>query len=349
MPAGEIRHQFTHVIDVVPTILEYAGLPQPQTVNGVEQKAIEGTSFKYAVDDAQAEERHHVQYFEMGGSRGIYHDGWSAVTPHLLPWPDPDYVIPGLTEDVWELYGPDDWTQARNLADEQPEMLQKLREHFLIEATKYNVFPIDDRQRERFDPKIAGRQDLMSGRTELTLRPGMTRLNENTVLNVKNTSFTVTATISVPEGDPARGALIAQGGSFGGWTLYFHEGLLTYAHNFVGMQTYTVRATEAVGSGDHVVEVRFAYDGGGAGKGGEATLLCDGTEIGRGRVERTVPGLFSFDEGLDVGLDSLDPVVEDYGTPKGAFNGRIETVVVNIDPNAEHDPELVLRARYRKQ
>lgn len=189
----------------------------------------------------------------------------------------------------------------------------------------------------------------MAGRTRLTLYPGMSRLNENTVLNVKNTSFSVIADIAVVEEEPAQGALIAQGSSFGGWTLYFRDGLLSYAHNFVGLQTYTVRADRPVGLGAHTVGMHFHYDGGGAGKGGTVTLSCDDQVIGTGRVERTVPGLFSFDEGLDIGTDSLDPVVEDYRTDKGRFNGTIDHVTVDIAPDAEHDPDLVLRARYRKQ
>lgn len=298
VPAGEKRSQFTHVIDVVPTILELAGIPQPQRINGVPQTPIEGTSFAYTFDEggAEAPERHRTQYFEIGGNRGIYHDGWTAVTQHLLPWPDPNDHIPPLDEDRWELYGPDDWTQAHDLAAEQPDKLRELQERFLIEGARYKVLPLDDRQRERFDPKIAGRPDLLQGRTTMTLRPGMTRLNENTVLNVKNTSFSVTATLTLPD-EPAQGAIIAQGGGFGGWAFYFLDGVPAYAHNFVGMELMTVRADGPVGPGDHEVALRFEYDGGGAGKGGTAHLLCDGAEIGSGRVERTVPGLFSFDEG----------------------------------------------------
>jgi arylsulfatase A-like enzyme len=348
VPAGEIRSQFTHVIDVVPTVLELAGVPAPQQVNGVEQRPIEGTSFAYTFDAPGAPERHRTQYFEIAGNRGIYHDGWTAVTQHMLPWPDPEWQTPALDDDRWELYSPDDWTQSNDLAAERPDKLRELQDRFLIEASKYHVLPIDDRERERFDPRVAGRPDLMAGRTRMTLRPGMSRLNENTVLNVKNTSFTVTATLSLPD-DPAEGAVIAQGGSFGGWSLYFRQGVPTYAHNFVGMHTFVVAADRAIAAGDHVVQLRFDYDGGGAGQGGDVRFLCDGDEIGKGRIERTVPGLFSFDEGLDIGFDSLDPVVPDYATPRGTFTGEIEQVVIDIAPEAYHDPELVLRARYRRQ
>lgn len=347
-PAGERRHQFTHVIDIVPTLLEVAGLPMPQQVNGIEQRPLEGSSFVYALADAEAPERHRTQYFEIAGNRGIYHDGWTAVTQHLLPWPDPTWVTPAFDDDEWELYGPDDWTQAHNIAAEHPAKLHSLQQRFLIEAAKYHVVPIDDRERERFDPKVAGRPDLMAGRTTLTLYPGMGRLNENTVLNVKNTSFWVEAAISV-DTDRAQGAIVAQGGSFGGWSLYFYDGLLTYAHNFVGLKTYTVRADQPLEPGAHTVSMHFDYDGGGPGKGGTVTLSCDGRAIGQGRVEQTVPALFSFDEGLDVGSDSLDPVVSDYQTPKARFNGSIDHVTLSIAPDAEHDPDLVLKARYRRQ
>lgn len=348
IPAGEQRSQFTHVIDVVPTILDLAGIPEPSAVNGIDQRPLEGSSFLYAIDDAGAAERHRTQYFEIGGNRGIYHDGWTAVTQHLLPWPDPDFQVPAFDEDTWELYGPDDWTQAKDLAEEMPDKLAELQRRFVIEATKYNVFPLDDRQRERFDPVIAGRPDLMAGRTTMTLRPGMTRLNENTVLNVKNTSFTVSASLDVGEG-PGEGVVIAQGGSFGGWALYLVNGVPHYAHNWVGMETFVVRADDAIGGGVHVLQLRFDYDGGGSGRGGDVRFISDGVEIGKGRVEKTVPALFSFDEGLDVGFDSLDPVVPDYPTPRGAFTGTIREVVIDIDPEAYHDPDLVVRARYRKQ
>ncbi len=347
--AGQTTAQFTHLIDIVPTVLEYAGLPAPVSVNGVRQRPLEGTSFKYALDDGSAAERHITQYFEIAGNRGIYHEGWTAVTQHLLPWPDPDDVIPALKDDEWELYGPDDWTQSRNLAREMPDKLRELQDRFLIEGAKYNVLPIDDRERERFDPAIAGRPDLLGSRTTQVLRPGMTRLNENTVLNVKNRSFSVTAEIEIPEGAPAEGALIAQGGSFGGWALYFVGGRLHYAHNFVGLHTYTVRADEQIAAGPHTVRLDFVYDGGGTGKGGTASLFSDGRPIGSGRIDKTVPGLFSFDEGLDVGLDSLDPVVADYATPRGTFTGTIHHVTLDTGADAITDPNLVLKARYRRQ
>ena len=348
VPAGELREQFVHVIDIAPTVLELAGLPQPDEVNGIQQRPIEGTSFAYSFDDGDAAERHRTQYFEIVANRGIYHDGWSAVTFHSLPWPDPSITFPALKDDRWELYAPDDWTQAVDVAEQHPEKLAELKERFFIEGSKYNVLPIDDRQRERYNAALAGRPDLMAGRTTMTMRPGMTRLNENTVLNVKNRSFTVTATVELPA-EPANGAIIAQGGSFGGWAVYLKDGRLTYAHNYVGLDTYTVRADAALSEGRHELQVRFDYDGGGVGKGGEAVLLADGAEVGRGRVDRTVPAMFSLDEGTDVGLDSLDPVVDDYGVDRGRFTGTIDAVTIDIRPDAHEDPDMVVRARMRKQ
>jgi arylsulfatase A-like enzyme len=345
---GEVRHQFHHLIDIAPTVLELAGIPEPDFVNGIQQKPMEGTSIAYLFDKADAEDRHKTQYFEIGCNRGIYHEGWSAVTMHRLPWPDPREKPRTIQEDPWELYGPDDWTQARNIADKNPEMLRKLQDRFLIEAAKYNVLPLDPRQRERFDARVAGRPDLLAGRTSMTFLPGMTRLNENTVPNVKNTSFTVTAKVELGA-EPAQGAIIAQGGAFGGWCVYFKDGVLAYAHNFVGLETYTVRATKAVRKGAHEIVVQFDYDGGGSGKGGKVTLLADGKKIGSGRIEKTVPGVFSFDDFLDIGQDKGEPVVDDYGDGGGTFNGTIESVTVDVSPDAEHDHDLLMRAKQAKQ
>ena len=345
---GEKRHQFHHVIDVAPTILEIAGIPEPQFVNGIQQRPYEGVSMRYLFDEPDAPDRHITQYFEIAGNRGIYHDGWTAVTMHALPWPDPAWVSPPLVEDKWELYGPDDWTQSRDIASERPDMLRKMQDLFLIEAAKYNVVPIDDRQRERFDPRVAGRPDLMNGRTTMTLYPGMTRMNENTVPNVKNTSFTVSARVTLDD-TPDSGVLVAQGGRFGGWAFLMREGVPELAYNWVGMEHFGVRADSAVGAGDHTIELAFTYDGGGAGKGGDVQFLCDGAVIGSGRLEKTVPALFSFDDGLSVGLDDGEPVIDDYGVEKGVFTGRIHDLTIDIDPAAHHDEDMILRAKYMKQ
>lgn len=345
---AEKRHQFHHVIDIVPTILEAAGLPAPHEVNGVEQKPMEGVSMSYLFDNVDAPDTHVTQYFEMAGNRGIYHDGWSAVTMNGLPWPDPAWIKPDLKDDVWELYAPDDWTQARNIAAENPEKLRELQDRFLIEAAKYSVLPIDTRERERFDPKIAGRADLLNGRTSMTLYPGMERLNENTVPSIKNTSFTISAGVNLGD-ERAEGAVIAQGGRFGGWSLWFDAGVPVYSYNFIGLETTTFRSPSALGAGDHMVTVQFDYDGGGLGKGGMVTLTCDGDEVASGRLERTVPQLFSFDDGLDVGKDNCEHVVDTYGEPGGVFTGTIRAVTIDVAPDAPRDHEMAIRSKFMKQ
>ena len=267
---GEIRNQFHHVIDVAPTVLEVAGLPAPTFVNGIQQAPIEGVSMAYTFDDAAAAERHTTQYFEMFVNRGIYHEGWTAVTRHSTPWL-PGEVTPPIDDDVWELYGPDDWTQARNLAAEQPEQLKHLQRLFLIEAGKYNVLPLDDRRVERFNADIAGRPQLIRGNRQI-LFGGMGRLSENSVVVLKNKSHSVTCEVDVPEGG-AEGVIVAQGGAFGGWTIYAHEGRPAYCYNLFGLQQFKVYGDAPLPAGRHQVRVEFTYDGGGLAKGGTVGTL----------------------------------------------------------------------------
>jgi arylsulfatase len=247
---GEVRNQFTHVVDVAPTILDVAGIPVPDFVNGIQQQALHGTSMAYCFDDAGAAETHDLQYFEMFCNRGIYHQGWTAVTRHSTPFVmSPD--LPAFDDDVWELYAPDDWTQARNLAAENPAKLAELQRLFLIEGVKYDVFPLDDRRVERFNSDLAGRPTLVPGTTQL-LYGGMGRLSENSVLNLKNKSHSVTAEIEVPDGG-ANGVVIAQGGAFAGWTMYLLDGKLTYCHNMLGLMRFKIGSDAAVPAGTHQV------------------------------------------------------------------------------------------------
>jgi arylsulfatase len=334
---GEVRHQFHHVIDVAPTVLEVAGLPEPTFVHGIQQRPIEGVSMAYSFDDPAAGERRETQYFEMFVNRGIYHRGWTACTRHNLPWVVTE--SPPLDEDVWELYGPDDWTQAHDLAAEQPERLRDLQRLFLIEATKYNVLPLDDRRFERFNPDLAGRPQLIRGRSQL-LFGAMGRLSENSVVNVKNKSHAVTASVVVPEGG-AGGVIVAQGGAFGGWSLYVKEGRPAYCYNLFGLQRFTVVGDAAIPRGEHQVRLEFAYDGGGLGKGGTARLYLDGAPVGEGRVEGTVPMVFSADETTDVGSDSATPVSDDYGPRDSNFTGRVEWVQIDLDEAAEDADHLI--------
>ncbi len=335
---GEVRHQFHHVIDVAPTVLEAAGLPEPSFVHGVQQRPYEGVSMNHTFDEADAAERHETQYFEMFVNRGIYHQGWTAVTRHSTPW-DPGAPLPAYADDRWELYGPDDWTQAHDLAAEDPARLAHLQQKFLLEGSKYKVFPLDDRRIERFNPDLAGRPTLIRGNRQV-LFGGMGRLTENVVLNVKNKSHAVTADISLPEGG-ATGVIVAQGGAFGGWSIYLLEGRPTYCYNLFGIQSFHVRADEAVPEGDHQVRLEFAYDGGGLGKGGTAELYVDGTRVATGRVDATVPMIFSGDETLDVGSDTGTPVSDDHGSRDGVFTGRIHRVQIDLGEDAEDNDHLI--------
>ncbi|HLF59873.1 MAG TPA: arylsulfatase [Acidimicrobiia bacterium] len=334
---GEVRDQFHHVIDVAPTVLEAAGIPEPTFVHGVQQRPLEGVSMLYSFDDAEGTDRHTTQYFEMFVNRGIYHQGWTAVTRHSIPWAVTE--LPALDDDVWELYGPDDWTQAHDLSKEQPEKLHHLQRMFLIEAAKYNVFPLDDRRHERFNADIAGRPQLIHGNSQL-LFGGMGRLTENSVLSMKNKSHSVTAEIVVPEGG-ASGVIIAQGGAFGGFTLYVHQGKLAYCYNLFGLQRFKVYGEQPIPAGEHQVRMEFTYDGGGLAKGGTVMLYVDGNRVGEGRVEATQPMIFSTDETTDVGRDSATPVSDDHGPKETVFTGRVRWVQIDLDEAAEDLDHLI--------
>ena len=335
---GEVRPQFHHVIDVAPTILEVAGLPHPVFVNGIQQAPIEGTSMRYSFDDAGAADRRETQYFEMFVNRGIYHKGWTAVTRHSIPWVATQ--MPAFDDDVWELYGPDDWTQAHDLAAEQPEKLRDLQRLFLIEAAKYDVLPLDDRRFERFNPDLAGRPQLVKGDKQV-LFGGMGRLSENSVLSMKNKSHSLTAQVSVPDGG-GRGVIVAQGGAFGGFSLYLHEGRAAYCYNLFGLERFKVYGDGAGRGGrppgpDGVRLRRRRHRQGRDGQPCSST----GRRSGKGRVERTVPMLFSADETTDVGSDSATPVSDDYDMRTGRFTGRIEWVELAIDEAAEDLDHLI--------
>ncbi|WP_454041608.1 arylsulfatase [Cellulosimicrobium sp. Marseille-Q8652] len=348
---GGLRSQFTHVVDVAPTVLEAAGIPEPTMVNGVLQSPMEGTSMLYAFEDADGPERHDLQYFEMFGNRGIYHKGWSAVTKHRTPWVMVGGVVPAFDDDTWELYdGSTDFSQAHDLAAEHPDKLASLQRLWLIEATKYNVLPLDDRTAERLEASMAGRPTLLRG-TRQVFYPGMGRLSENSVLSVKNRSFSVTAQVDVRDA-PAQGVLVAQGGRFGGWSLYVHEGRLTFLYNVLGIHHYAVRADVPLPTGSHQVRAELAYDGGGLGKGGDVTLFHDGEPVGTGRVDATQPMVFSADETTDVGYESGTCVSPDYTARTSRFTGRLHWVQLDVGGDThDHlvDPETVLRIAMARQ
>jgi arylsulfatase A-like enzyme len=323
---GEVRNQFTHVIDIAPTVLEVVGIPEPTQVHGVTQSPMEGTSLFYSFNDADAPERHETQYFECVGNRGIYHKGWSVVTMHVAPW---RFHLPQspFDDDVWELYGPGDWSQARNLAEEKPEELERLKRLWLIEAAKYNVLPLDDRM-ERLNADLAGRPQLVLGNSQL-LFGGMGRLTEHSVISIKNKSYSVTADISVPDAGAA-GVIVAQGGMWGGWSLYAKEGVLKYCYNLLGHKTWFAESEQPIPAGAHQVRMEFAYDGGGIGKGGLATLFIDGQNVGSGRVEETHAMGFSSDETCDVGREAGSPVSPDYDPRGNEFSGEVNWVQIDL-------------------
>jgi arylsulfatase A-like enzyme len=348
---GGLRTQFTHVIDVSPTILEAAGLPEPTMVNGVLQSPMEGTSMVYTFNDADAPERHDLQYFEMFANRGIYHRGWSAVTKHRTPWIMVGGEVPAFDDDIWELYdGVSDYSQAHDLAADNPEMLHKLQRLWLIEATKYNVLPMDDRTGERLNPEIAGRPTLIRGNSQLFF-PGMGRLSENSVVSIKNKSFSVTADVVVPDSG-ADGVIIAQGGRFGGWALYTKNGSAKFVYNVLGIHEFATTADTPIPSGTHQVRTEFAYDGGGLAKGGTITLYYDGTAVGTGRVEATEPMIFSADETTDIGHETGTTVTADYTAHTSRFTGKINWVQLDVgDDDHDHfiDPDERLRIAMARQ
>jgi arylsulfatase len=346
---NEVRQQFHHVIDVAPTVLEAAGLPEPLSVHGVQQKPYEGVSMVYSFDEAKAAERHQTQYFEMFVNRGIYHKGWTAVTRHSTPWVmEP---LQSFDDDVWELYDTNtDWSQAHDLSKDMPDKLNELKRLFLIEATKYNVLPLDDRRLERFNADLAGRPVLIRGRSQL-LFSGMGRLSENSVLNIKNKSHSITAEVVLPD-DHANGVIIAQGGAFAGWSLYAKDGKLKYCYNLLGLQRFYTESTILLPSGQHQVRMEFAYDGGGLAKGGNVSLFIDGNKVGEGRIPATIPMIFSGDETTDVGYESASPVAEDYTMHTSTFNGKINWIQLDAgvdDHDHFIDPEERLRIAMARQ
>ena len=337
---GEHRWQFHHIIDVAPTVLEAAGIPEPLMVNGVQQMPIEGVSMLYSFNDAKAADRHETQYFEMFGNRGLYHKGWTAVTRHKTPWLLQGEKTPAFDDDVWELYDTTkDWTQAQDLSKQMPDKLHELQRLWLIEAVKYNVLPLDDNIGKRMNSDFAGRPVLIQGHSQI-LFGNMGRLSENSVLNLKNKSHSVTAEIVVTKGQ-AEGVIIAQGGNVGGWSLYAKDGKLKYCYNLLGIDYFYVEADKPLGKGEHQVRMEFAYDGGALGKGGTAALYVDGKKAGEGRVKATAAIVFSADDGCDVGRDTGAAVSQDYGVRGNAFNGVIKGVQLAIAEDAKAADHLV--------
>jgi arylsulfatase len=324
---GEIRSQFHHVIDVAPTALEAAKIPQPKSVNGVAQRPMDGVSMLYSADDPKAADRRTTQYFEMFGNRGIYHQGWVACTRHSIPWLAAA-KLPPVADDVWELYKVDeDFSQANNLAANNPAKLKELQAVFLQEAERNHVLPIDDRRSERFNPAIAGRPDLLGGRKSLTVYPGMVGMMENAFINVKGVHHTITAEVELND-DKTNGVIIAQAGYFGGWTLYMKEGKPHHEYNWFALERTNIGGDTALSPGKHTISYEFIPDEAKPGTGGKSILSVDGKKIAEAQIPKTQPFAFSGDEGADVGLDSETNVSPDYKQNANAFTDKIISVTV---------------------
>jgi len=330
---GGLRTQFCHVIDIVPTIYEAAKITPPTELDGVKQKPLDGVSLVYTFDNAKAPERHKTQYFEMFGNRAIYKDGWMAsTTPLRLPWvtsgadPNPD-------DFKWELYNIDaDFSQANNLVAKYPEKLKELRAAFDVEAKKYNVYPLDSSFAERADPAI--RPSLTRGRSEFVYYPGMIRIPEGSSPDFKNKSWTIAAEVTIPDGG-ASGVLATIGGRYGGWALLMQDSkpLFAYAYSNQPEHKYRVGSDQPLAAGNHVIRLKFAYDGGGIGKPATATLLVDEKQVAQGRIENTIPIRISLDETFDVGEDTGTPVLEEYESKMPfRFTGTLKKFAVVLEP-----------------
>jgi arylsulfatase len=323
---GEVRSQFHHVVDVAPTALEAAGVPQPKSVNGVAQRPMDGVSMLYTFDDPAAAGRRTTQYFEMFGNRGIYHDGWVACTRHSIPWLM--VPLPALKDDVWELYDVEsDFSQADDLAAREPARLEELKAVFLREAVRNHVLPIDDRRVERFNPALAGRPDLLGGRSSLTVYPGMTGMLENAFVNVKGVHHTVSAEVELKD-TQTEGVILAQAGYFGGWVLYMKDGRPHHEYNYFALERTNIAGPTPLAPGTHTISYEFVPDTAQPGTGGKSILSVDGQKVAEGRIPRTQPFMFSGDEGADVGLDGETNVSDDYAQGDNAFGGRIVRVTV---------------------
>lgn len=328
---GAIRSQFEHVIDVAPTVLELAGIPQPATVNGVVQRPMDGVSMVPSFSDSGAPENRTTQYFDVFGNRGIYHDGWLAATVHNVPWLFRQ-KLPAFEDDTWELYNLEtDFSQAINVAAEYPEKLRELLAIFDKEAIRNQVYPIDDRKSERAVPALAGRPDLVRGRTEMTFYDGMFGLPELSIISIKGANYTVTADIEVKDA-ASHGVVFAQGGRFAGWTIYLDAGKPTYEYNYFGLERTRMQADDPISAGRHRLTLSFTSDDlKTLGAGGTAVLSVDGVEVASVRIPKTVVGVFDFDDGASVGRDADTPVSDDYAEGDNRFTGKVASVTIRTE------------------
>jgi hypothetical protein len=339
---GEIRSQFHHVIDIMPTILEAAGLEKPVTVYGVEQEPVEGVSMVYTFDDPKAPSRRTTQYFEMFANRAIYDNGWVATTtPTTPPWVSVAEKIDPIDGYKWELYNvEEDFSEANDLAKRHPDKLRELQRLFYIEAVKYNVLPLDNSKVERLD--VRNRPSNIRGRNEFTYYPGLVRIPEGSAPDLKNKSFGISAVVDIPK-DGAEGVIMTQGGRFAGLGMYLLKGRPIFHYNLCGVERYEVAGKEALGPGRHVITLDFNYDGG-VGAGGQATLTVDGKKVASKKLPRTIAYRMSLDETLDIGEDTGTPISEDYKVPF-KFTGKLEKVTINI---TEHKLTAEQLRKYRE-
>ncbi len=322
---GEIRSQFSHVIDIAPTIYELANIPAPRMVNGIPQDPIEGTSLAYSFNDPAAKERHTTQYFEIFGNRAIYHDGWFARTIHRAPWLfKPPQT---LQEDKWELFNAiEDFSLSSDLASKDPGRLKTMEELFMKEAEKYYVLPIDDRTLERTNATLVGRPTVMEGKTSMFLGEGMKGMGTDIFIDLRNKSYSITADVEVSAN--GNGVIVCQGGRFGGLSFYLKNGMPVFTYNFLGLEKYDVTSAEILKPGKYNLVFEFIYDGGGMGKGGTGTIRVNGTKVGEARLAKTQMGIFSVDDLADVGVDEGTPVA-DYGN-SSKFIGKIEKIRIDL-------------------
>jgi len=323
---GGLRSQFHHVIDITPTIFEAAGITVPTKVNGVKQQKIEGTSLVYTFDDPEAASERKTQYFEMFGNRAIYNNGWIAAARHpRLPWQGT--INADFEKDPWELYNIEkDFSEANNLASENPEKLEKLQKLFLSEARKHKVLPLDDRLSERFD--VQSRPSPAAGRTTFTYYSGAVSIPEGSAPSLKNKSFSIKADVEIPESG-AEGVLLTQGGRFAGWGFFLEDSKPTYVYNFANSERYIIQSPEKLASGKSTIKFNFDYDGGEVGAGGNGKLFINDQQVAEGRIEKTLPYRLALNETFDVGRDTGTPIVETYQVPF-AFTGNLQKVTLNL-------------------
>ena len=341
--AGGIRHQFHHMIDVVPTLLEVIGIQPPEFVDGIQQAPIEGTSFAYTFDKAHANDpsRHKTQYFEMFGDHAIYHEGWIAATKVIRPpWIVAGAVNPDpLNNCTWELYDlTKDWTQCEDVAAKNPEKLKELKELFLAEAKKYQVLPLDASVATRL---VMPRPNITAGRSEFVYTLPMTGLPQGDSPMLLNCSYTITADIDVPQGG-AEGMILTSGGRFGGYGFYLLKGKPVFLWNLVDFKRPRWEGKDALTPGKHVVEFDFKYDGlgpetlafnnmSGIGRSGTGVLKVDGKEVASQKMEHTIPLILQWDESFDIGSDTGTPVCdEDYQCPF-PLTAKLNKLTIKID------------------